>query len=88
MWGDVLGGLGEVFGRKKPRKNVEKTYKITLLIPTPIFAVLNFYFFHGNSHIISNISQKLPAKFLPSPVSPSVRTTTDDVDGLTTTSTD
>ena len=51
--GDVLGGSGggfgrcggmfwEVFGRKKPRKNLEKTYKITLLIPIPIFAVLNF----------------------------------------------
>ena len=41
MWGDVLGGLGEVVGREKPRRNLEKTYKITLIIPTPMFAVLN-----------------------------------------------
>ena len=51
--GDVLGGSGggfgrcggmfwEVLGRVLDVKNLEKTYKITLLIPTPIFAVLIF----------------------------------------------
>ena len=56
VWGDVLGGSGggfgrcggmfwEVWGRFLDVKNVEKTYKITLLISISIFAVLNFYFF-------------------------------------------
>ena len=51
--GDVLGGSGggfgrcggmfwEVWGRFLDVKNLEKTYKITLLIPISIFAVLIF----------------------------------------------
>ena len=46
VFGDVLGGFGQVFGRKKLIKHLkQKTYKITLLIPIPMFAVLIFYFF-------------------------------------------
>ena len=60
MWGDVLGGLGEVFGRKKPRKNLGKTYKITLLIPTPIFAVLIFNF---STVIFSSLFRVLTYRF-------------------------
>ena len=43
VWGDVLGGLVEGFGRKTPGKNLHNTYKITLLISISIFAVLIFY---------------------------------------------
>ena len=38
----------EVWGRFLDVKNLEKTYKITLLIPIPIFAVL--IFFHCNQY--------------------------------------
>ena len=49
VWGGSGGGFGrfwgifwEVWGRVLDVKNLEKTCKITLLIPIPIFAVLNF----------------------------------------------